>query len=72
MKRGGFILELNCIKSDFFHLYLHIVKALPHLDDLANVCRFIKKFPNTFVHVKYAVRTFCIRLEYAEKHSNTS
>ena len=32
------------------------LKALSHLDDLANVCRFIKKFPNTFVHVKYAIK----------------
>ena len=37
------------------------VKGLSHLDDLANVCRFIKRFPNTFAHVEYVIRKFCIR-----------
>jgi len=37
------------------------LKGLSHLDDLANLCRFIKKFPNTFSHVEYVIRKFCIR-----------
>ena len=29
---------------------LTLLKGLSHLNDLANLCRFIKKFPNTFAH----------------------
>ena len=37
------------------------VKALSHLDDLANVCRRMKNLSKTLAHVKYVMGKFCIR-----------
>ena len=42
-------------------LTVYFLKALSHLDDLASVCRFMKKMSKTLAHVEYVMGKFCIR-----------
>ena len=37
------------------------LKALSHLDDLASICRLMKKISKTLAHVEYVMGKFCIR-----------